>query len=129
MTGAAIVRREADDEIVLAVYGAFDGASAWALRIEMDAARARAFVIDLAHAVEACEFAACVLAGWARERRREKRLRFRPGTPEHVRLLAGFGLEVEEREQTAADEEPFAAVEVGPPLGRIPPLAERTAVV
>lgn len=117
MTGAAIVRREADDdEIVLAVYGAFDGASAWALRIEMDAARAHAFVIDLAHAVEACEFAACVLAGWARERRGEKRLRFRPGTPEHVRLLAGFGLEVEACEQTDAEEGPFAALEVGPPV-------------
>jgi hypothetical protein len=110
MTGAAIVRREADDAIVLAVYGAFDGSSAWALRIEMDESPARDFIIDLTHAEEACEFAACVLAGWARERRREKRVRFRPGSPEHVRILVGFGLDVAEDADDA-----WATLDVGEP--------------
>ncbi len=96
MTGAAIIRREAGDAIVLGVHGAFDGSSAGGLRLEMDASSARDFVVDLTHAEETCEFAACIVAAWAREHRREKRVRFRPGAPEHVRLLAGFELEVVE---------------------------------
>lgn len=96
MTGASIVRWEARDGIVLSVHGAFDGASAWSLRLEMDGCAARDFLVDLTHAEEACEFAASILAAWARERRREKRVRFRPGAPEHARLLRGFGLEVDE---------------------------------
>src|SRR5512132_1730174 len=96
MTGAAIVRREADDAIVLAVYGAFDGASAWALRIEVDGSPARELIVDLTDAEEACEFGACVLAGWSRERRREKHVRFQPGSPEHARILVGFGLDLVE---------------------------------
>lgn len=94
MTGAAIVRWEAGDTVVLAVHGAFDGASAWALRIEMEQASARDFLVDLTHAVEACDFAAGVLASWARRWTRLKRVRFRPGDPEHARILAGHGLEV-----------------------------------
>jgi anti-anti-sigma regulatory factor len=96
MTGASIVRWEARDRIVLSVHGAFDGASAWALRLQMDECDADEFLVDLTHAEEACEFAASVLAAWARERRRVKRVAFRPGAPEHARLLHGFGLEVAE---------------------------------
>jgi hypothetical protein len=117
MTGAAIVRREQGDAIVLAVYGAFDGASAWALRLEMDESPAREFVVDLTHAEEACEFAACILAGWAREHRRDKRIRFRPGEDDHVRLLVAFGLEVLEVEPVAT----WASVDV-PATGRPVPL-------
>lgn len=80
---------------MLAVHGAFDGASAWALRHAMDEAPARRFVVDLTHAEEACEFAASLLAAWWRERRRAVALTFRPGEPEHVRLLLAFGLELE----------------------------------
>ncbi|BDG06636.1 hypothetical protein [Anaeromyxobacter oryzae] len=126
MTGAAIVRREADDAIVLAVYGAFDGSSAWALRLEMDESRAHDFIVDLTHAEEACDFAACLLAAWAREHRREKRVRFRPGEPDHVRLLVGFGLEVLEDEDRT-----WATVEVpatGPAL-RLEPLDADTSAV
>jgi hypothetical protein len=94
MTGAAIVRWESAEAVVLAVHGAFDGASAWTLRNDMDESPARDFVIDLTHAVEACDFAAWVLATWARSRRSDKRLRFRPGAPEHETLLAAHGLEV-----------------------------------
>jgi anti-anti-sigma regulatory factor len=93
MTGASIVRWERSDAVVLAVHGAFDGASAWALRNEMDEASARDFLVDLTHAVEACDFAASVLAAWARARRREKQVRFLAGTPEHARILAAHGLE------------------------------------
>lgn len=96
MTGASIVRWEARDGVVLSVHGAFDGASAWALRLEMDDEPADEFIVDLTHAEEACEFAASILAAWARERRREKRVRFRPGAPEHARILRGFGLEVDD---------------------------------
>jgi hypothetical protein len=119
MTGAAIVRREAEDTIVLAVYGAFDGASAWALRLEMDESDAREFVIDLTHAEEACEFAACVLANWAREHQREKAVRFRPGAPEHVRLLSGFGLDVEPLEP---EDDDWGKVEWDPPAPRARPV-------
>jgi hypothetical protein len=98
MTGAAIVRRSDGAAEVLTVYGAFDGASAWALRVQMDDSAAQAFVIDLAHAEEACEFAACILAGWAREHRREKQVRFRAATGDQARLLAAFGLELDEAE-------------------------------
>ncbi len=94
MTGAAIVRWAAGDTVVLAVHGAFDGASAWALRIEMEESRGRDFVIDLTHAEEACDFAAGVLAAWARRFLRTKRVRFRPGSGEHARLLAGHGLDL-----------------------------------
>jgi hypothetical protein len=94
MTGATIVRRESAGAVVLAVHGAFDGASAWALRNEMDEGHGREFVVDLTHAVEACDFAACLLAAWAKARRGEKRVRFLPGAPEHAPLLAAHGLDV-----------------------------------
>lgn len=94
MTGAAIVRWREGDAVVLAVHGAFDGASAWALRLEMEGACERSFVIDLTHTIEACEFAAGLLATWARQHWREKTLRFIPGDAHHARLLAGFGLEL-----------------------------------
>lgn len=99
MTGAAIVRWESAEAVVLAVHGAFDGSSAWALRNDMDESRAREFVIDLTHAVEACDFAACLLAGWARSRRAVKRVRFLPGAPEHASLLAAHGLELVDEEE------------------------------
>jgi hypothetical protein len=95
MTGAAIVRWKAGDAVVLAVHGAFDGASAWALRLAMDESSSVCdFVIDLTHAEEACEFAAGLVSAWASRWRRHKRVRFRPGSPDHARLLAGFGLEL-----------------------------------
>ncbi len=94
MTGADIVRWEAGDALVLAVHGAFDGASAWALRIAMEDSPAREFLVDLSHAEEACDFAAALLSSWARQWARVKRVRFRPGTPEHERLLARHGLEM-----------------------------------
>jgi len=93
MTGAAIVRWESARGTVLAVHGAFDGASAWALRNDMDDSSAREFVVDLTHAVEACAFAAALLAGWLRLHP-DRRLRFRPGAREHLRLLRTHGLEV-----------------------------------
>jgi anti-anti-sigma regulatory factor len=96
MTGATIVRWESAGAVVLAVHGAFDGASAWALRNEMDESHGREFVVDLTHAVEACDFAACLLATWAKARRGEKRVRFLPGSPEHAPLLAAHGLEIVE---------------------------------
>jgi hypothetical protein len=102
MTGAAIVRWESAEAVVLAVHGAFDGASAWTLRNDMDESPARDFVVDLTHAVEACDFAACLLAAWARARRRTKRIRFRAGTPEHAGLLAAHGLEVVDAETADA---------------------------
>jgi anti-anti-sigma regulatory factor len=95
MTGAAIVRWQEEGAVVLSVHGAFDGSSAWALRHTMDEAPARRYVVDLEHAVEACEFAASVLAAWWQERRRAVALTFRPGTAEHARLLASYGLELE----------------------------------
>jgi hypothetical protein len=94
MTGATIVRWESAQAVVLAVHGAFDGASAWSLRNEMDESSSPDFVVDLTHAVEACDFAACLLAVWARARRDGKRVRFLPGAPEHVPLLAAHGLEI-----------------------------------
>lgn len=97
MTGAAIVRWQEGGAVVLAVHGAFDGASAWALRLAMDEAPARRYVVDLEHAVEACDFAASVLAAWWRERRRSISLTFRPGSAEHARLLVAHGLELERR--------------------------------
>jgi hypothetical protein len=102
MTGAAIVRWESAEAVVLAVHGAFDGASAWTLRNDMDESPAREFVIDLTHAVEAFDFAAWVLATWARERRQDRRIRFRAGTPEHAKLLAAYGLEVLDDEEADA---------------------------
>ena len=93
MTGAAIVRWESAGAVVLAVHGAFDGASAWSLRNEMDDSPAREFVVDLTHAVEAWDFAAGLLSAWARARP-TKRVRFRAGAPEHVTLLRAHGLEV-----------------------------------
>jgi hypothetical protein len=93
MTGAAIVRWESAGGTVLAVHGAFDGASAWVLRNDMDEASGRDFVVDLTHAVEACDFAAAVLSSWVRQRP-GRRLRFRPGAREHVRLLRAHGLEL-----------------------------------
>ncbi len=98
MTGAAIVRHEAGGSVFLAVHGAFDGASAWALRIAMTESEATDFVVDLTYADEACEFAACILANWVREHRRERRVRVVPGEPEHARILAGFGLELIDEE-------------------------------
>ncbi len=99
MTGAAIVRWQAGETIVLALHGAFDGASAWALRIEMEDSPGREFVVDLAYAVEACDFAAGVLASWVRRWERLKRVRFRPGNDEHARILVGHGLEVVEDDE------------------------------
>lgn len=93
MTGAAIVRWESAEGTVLAIHGAFDGASAWALRHEMDEAASRDFVVDLTHAVEACDFAAALLAAWVRQRP-AKRLSFRPGTDDHAKLLRAHALEV-----------------------------------
>ncbi len=98
MTGAAIVRREAGGTIFLAVHGAFDGASAWALRVAMEESSATEFVIDLTYAEEAFEFAACILAGWVREHRRARTVRVVPGGPDQAFLLAGFGLELIEEE-------------------------------
>lgn len=79
---------------MLAVHGAFDGSTAWALRIEMAESPAREFVVDLSCAVEACDFAAGVIAAWARRWGRVKRVRFRPGTPEPARVLDAHGLEL-----------------------------------
>jgi hypothetical protein len=107
MTGAAIVRWESAGATVLGVHGAFDGASAWALRHAMDASQSGEFVVDLTHAVEAYDFAACLLAAWARANRTVKRVRFRPGSPVHVVLLAAHGLEVLEDEGTADADPPF----------------------
>jgi hypothetical protein len=107
MTGAAIVRWESAGSVMLAVHGAFDGASAWALRHEMDETPARDFVIDLTQAVEACDFAASLLAAWARARRNAKRVRFKPGSPEHASLLAAHGLEVLDDDGTDALDPPF----------------------
>ncbi len=110
MTGAAIVRWEVGGTVVMAVHGAFDGAAAWALRIAMDDSRAREFVVDLTHAEEACDFAAGLLATWARRWRTVKRVRFRPGLPEHVRILSGHGLEL-------ADPDAAAGPGLGPDAG------------
>jgi hypothetical protein len=93
MTGAAIVRWESAGAVVLAIHGAFDGASAWALRNDMDESSARSFIVDLTHAVEACDFAAVLLGAWTRQRP-DRRLRFRAGTAAHVRLLEAHGLEL-----------------------------------
>jgi hypothetical protein len=98
MTGAAIVRREAGGTIVLGVHGAFDGASAWALRVAMEESSATRFVIDLTYADEAFEFAACILAGWVREHRRAHTVQVVPGSPEQAFLLAGFGLDLVDEE-------------------------------
>ncbi len=99
MTGAAIVRWEAGHAVVLAVHGAFDGASAWALRLAMEESPARDFLVDLTHAVAACDFAAGLLACWARSWERLKRVRFRPGCAEHARILVGHGLELAEGDE------------------------------
>lgn len=96
MTGAAIARRQAGGTLVLSVHGCFDGAAAWALRIEMDESVARDFVVDLTCADEACDFAAAILERYARQRWREKRIRFVPGSPRHARVLASHGLELSE---------------------------------
>jgi hypothetical protein len=117
MTGAAIVRWESAGSVVLAVHGAFDGASAWALRNAMDEAPAASFVVDLTHAVEACDFAASVLAAWARGRRHQKQVRFRPGTPEHAAILAAHGLEVLDEDDYDAVDVPLLTV----PWSRVPP--------
>ncbi|WP_242342364.1 hypothetical protein [Anaeromyxobacter terrae] len=101
MTGASIVRWQAGDAVVLAVHGAFDGASAWSLRLAMEESEATRFVVDLTHAEEAFEFAASILATFMRRCWRTKRVSFLPGRPEHVRLLSGFGLDVLEDEVAA----------------------------
>jgi len=120
MTGAAIVRWQAGDAVVLAVHGCFDGASAWSLRIAMDESEACQFVVDLTLAEEACDFAAGILASWARQRWREKRVRFRPGDPMHARILLAHGLELERSEAEPAEqpaEESAAVGQVGPAVG------------
>jgi anti-anti-sigma regulatory factor len=94
MPGAAIVRWQAGDTVVLAVHGTFDGAAAWALRLAMEELPARRFVVDLTYVVEAFDFAASLVAAFARQRWRDKRIAFRPANPEHARLLAGYGLAV-----------------------------------
>jgi hypothetical protein len=119
VTGAAIVRWEAGGRVVLALHGAFDGASAWALRIAMDESPAREFLVDLSHAVEACDFAAGILASWARQWARVKKVRFRPGAAEHERLLAGHGLELDHGADLATEPElrlPFAWPAAGSPV-------------
>ena len=113
MTGAAIVRWQSADAVVLAVHGAFDGASAWALRNEMDESPAAEFVVDLTHAIEACDFAAGLLAAWARAQRHVKRVRFHAETPEQAVLLAAHGLELVEE-----DDEEALALPFGFPLPR-----------
>lgn len=113
MTGASIVRWQAGTEVVLAVHGAFDGASAWALRLAMEESPAREFLVDLTHAVEACDFAAGLLASWARRWERLKRVRFVPGSTEHARVLAGHGLELADPEEPTS---PALGWELGPPV-------------
>ena len=113
MTGAAIVRREAGGTIVLAVHGAFDGASAWALRVAMEESSATRFVIDLSYADEAFEFAACILAGWVREHRRARTVQVVPGSPEQAFLLAGFGLGLIEEEALLPPLPPSLAAPAG----------------
>src|SRR5512133_3502754 len=94
MTGAAIVQWKAGPTVVLAVHGAFDGASAWALRLRMEDSPAREFIVDLTHAVEACDFAAGLLASWTRQWERLKHVQFRPGSEEPASpALAGYLLE------------------------------------
>ncbi len=115
MTGAAIVRWEAGTAVVLAVHGAFDGASAWALRLAMEDSPAREFLVDLTHAVEACDFAASVLASWARRWERLKRVRFRPGSAEHARILAGHGLDLANADE--ADDPALAGWALAPAAG------------
>ncbi len=100
MTGAAIVRWPAGDAVVLAVHGAFDGASAWGLRVAMEESAAERFLIDLTPVVEAYDFAASILAQFARQRWRDKRFAFRVGSEEHARILSGHGLEVLEEPAT-----------------------------
>ena len=109
MTGAAIIRCEAGDAIVLTVHGAFDGASAWALRLEMEASSADRFVVDLTHAEETCDFAAGILAAFARQRWRDKRIAFRPGSSAHARLLSGHGLDVMDDDEPLDPELPSVA--------------------
>src|SRR5512142_349339 len=99
MTGASIVRWQAGNAVVLAVHGAFDGASAWSLRLAMEESASREFLVDLTHAVEACDFAASLLASWARRWERLKRVRFRPGSGDHARILAGHGLELADADE------------------------------
>lgn len=108
MTGAAIVRWESAEGTVLAVHGAFDGASAWALRNDMDESPAREFIVDLTHAVEVCDFAAALLASWLRQRP-GVRLAFRPAGGDHLRLLRAHGLEV------VAEDADLAPFVVAPP--------------
>ncbi len=107
MTGAAIVRWESAGAVVLAVHGAFDGASAWTLRHDMDESPGAEFIVDLTHAVEACDFAASLLGAWSRQRRRSKRVRFRPGAPEHATLLVAYGLEMVEEDEGVASVLPY----------------------
>jgi anti-anti-sigma regulatory factor len=102
MTGAAIIRWQAGDAIVLAVHGSFDGASAWALRLAMEELPAGRFIVDLTHVVEAFDFAAGIVAAFARQRWRDKQVAFRPGTPDQARLLSGHGLEVLDDDEDAA---------------------------
>lgn len=113
MTGAAIVRWREGEALVLSVHGSFDGASAWALRIEMDEGGAREVVVDLTHAEEACDFAACVLAAYARERRRDRRIRFRSTERAHARLLRAHGLDVELPRGEGVGEEAFDPTPAG----------------
>jgi hypothetical protein len=107
MPGAAIVRWESAGSVLLAVHGAFDGSSAWALRNEMDESPATEFVVDLTQAVEACDFAACLLAAWARGQRHAKRVRFKPGSRQHAALLTAHGLELIEDDGLAPADAPF----------------------
>jgi hypothetical protein len=102
MTGASIVRWQAGNAVMLAVHGAFDGASAWSLRLAMEESASPEFLVDLTHAVEACDFAASLLASWARRWERLKRVRFRPGSAEHARILAGHGLELVDADEPAS---------------------------
>ena len=96
--------------MVLAVHGAFDGASAGALRVEMDETAAPRFLVDLTQASEACEFAAGLLASWARQRWREKHVRFQPGSWEQARMLVAHGLELADEDTVAPVGAPKPAV-------------------
>src|SRR5215208_3422511 len=107
MTGAAIVRWESAGAVVLAVRGAFDGASAGNLRNEMDGSPARDFIVDLTHAIEACDFAAGLLASWARARRGAKRVRFHAETTDQAALLSAHGLELLDEDDADAIALPF----------------------
>lgn len=112
------MRWESAGAVVLAVHGSFDGASAWTLRNDMDDCSAQDFVVDLTHAVEACDFAAVLLAAWLRQRP-GRRLRFRPGTAAHVKLLLAHGLELVAEGDALAPRTVFPSPRSAPTSGAV----------